>query len=1124
MKKTEATNTFTNGLVMDLNPQQTPNDVLVNALNGTVITFQGNEKVLQNDMGNGRVETAFLPEKYIPLGTAELGGIIYVVSYNPLDNKCQIGSFPSPQRNLSTDKTTSTTIKLSANDFQKNEKIVIYYLKKTLADDLTFNPGDKFIVYGNSIKNNYGLLYNKDLYNKDLYNKAKEQTIKLELGTITSSGKLVKFSDLKEYNIGSSGKYFIFDKEDNSDLTTDIDEYRSLVSQPYNVFNSKVSGQLVLIAELIQFNSFNITIKHLFDNGTYTPEATYILEGEYPFIPYGVHISISGDKLQEDYNYDQQFNIDGDRDSFKSYEISNSFLSDEVSSAISKLKEGEKGVIHYTCTPCMNWGELSHLSIKGTIDLDKLGTGYINLNSWKYYVSNSSLNLNWGLDIYEEPDYNVTNVKMHLHRFVNESDIEETIYSINNKKSYNGIFYDILPLESTDYRLSQPLVANSLYFVNIEVAYSNESNTVYKHFYRWLYTNQVFNSYYYKDTITDYNSLKLDLNSDIAIEYNQNLLTEQKKHIYGILSGNPEEQEELLLNSKASLSGVQTYKQQEVDCHCTLKLKDSYNTFDLINTTDILDVTIEDAVITTNSTTKYTDEEDPTLESYLTSYAEITDNIAQYQLEDSVYIDVSDKLMIPTNVAQLSKSLRDWNFTDNTFNFKVDYSNLQLVKAACTKLKESCQYSGKMVPLAYDEGTFKKYNLIPQQGQNGYITWRPDIIGTFCLDDDKIFINSFTDEYNSSKIKDKWGTKVVSSSNPNLNWGTNTKIQEAEQAWRNTTMFSLHLDSGHSVYIKLYDLPYGENSGLIDDLKVFSVPLAGREFVQLWPNKRRLQLMVKGINSEYYYPIDFSYNTSTTIYTDLFTNDKTFFNDFAIILNNLYRYDAQGFSKDWVLPDSIFYMDKCTYSLNIPLSVKTTNIKKCSVKLQDSQILLSNVINKLKEKQIIPDGSIVESFNVTANISDLNTTCSIDLSNTDDVTGKALRDYILDLQTYNTNIAIMDYDGITLKGNINNAEKDRIYILSEDGKSIEPAINVSFKRFTYQKNPNDGSINISMDPKNILESGIENINGNFAIDSEGLLRLKYFRSGGHTTMNLVGAGKATGYQNVRLLNKYRVYS
>nr|DAR22782.1 MAG TPA: hypothetical protein [Caudoviricetes sp.] len=33
----------------------------------------------------------------------------------------------------------------------------------------------------------------------------------------------------------------------------------------------------------------------------------------------------------------------------------------------------------------MNWGPISYLSVSGSIDLDKLGTGYIGLNSWRYY-------------------------------------------------------------------------------------------------------------------------------------------------------------------------------------------------------------------------------------------------------------------------------------------------------------------------------------------------------------------------------------------------------------------------------------------------------------------------------------------------------------------------------------------------------------------------------------------------------------------------------------------------------------------------------------------------------------------------------------------------------------------
>lgn len=102
--KQEATNTFGEGIIMDLNPLTTPNNVLTSALNATMITYNGNEFVLQNDMGNGRVETAYLPSGYVPVGIKEYGGIIYVASYNPLTNKGQIGSFPSPERNISSNE------------------------------------------------------------------------------------------------------------------------------------------------------------------------------------------------------------------------------------------------------------------------------------------------------------------------------------------------------------------------------------------------------------------------------------------------------------------------------------------------------------------------------------------------------------------------------------------------------------------------------------------------------------------------------------------------------------------------------------------------------------------------------------------------------------------------------------------------------------------------------------------------------------------------------------------------------------------------------------------------------------------------------------------------------------
>ena len=100
MSKKQTTNTFGKGMMLDLHPLTVPSDVLTDALNATTITMNGNEGILQNDMGNGRVESAFLPPGYVPVGIKEYGGIIYVASYNPVTNKSQIGSFPSPERNI----------------------------------------------------------------------------------------------------------------------------------------------------------------------------------------------------------------------------------------------------------------------------------------------------------------------------------------------------------------------------------------------------------------------------------------------------------------------------------------------------------------------------------------------------------------------------------------------------------------------------------------------------------------------------------------------------------------------------------------------------------------------------------------------------------------------------------------------------------------------------------------------------------------------------------------------------------------------------------------------------------------------------------------------------------------
>ena len=50
-----AQNTFEGGIVMDYNVGTVPDNIRTDALNATMSTFNGNEQLLQNDMGNAKI-------------------------------------------------------------------------------------------------------------------------------------------------------------------------------------------------------------------------------------------------------------------------------------------------------------------------------------------------------------------------------------------------------------------------------------------------------------------------------------------------------------------------------------------------------------------------------------------------------------------------------------------------------------------------------------------------------------------------------------------------------------------------------------------------------------------------------------------------------------------------------------------------------------------------------------------------------------------------------------------------------------------------------------------------------------------------------------------------------------
>ncbi len=111
MKK-ETVNVFDGGLNKDLNPLVTPNNVLTDNLNGTFLTFNGDELSLQNDAGNTTIRVSDtepdvkLSSDFYPIGVKEYGGVLYIVSgkkgvnedgtRNSELDEIEFGSYPSP--------------------------------------------------------------------------------------------------------------------------------------------------------------------------------------------------------------------------------------------------------------------------------------------------------------------------------------------------------------------------------------------------------------------------------------------------------------------------------------------------------------------------------------------------------------------------------------------------------------------------------------------------------------------------------------------------------------------------------------------------------------------------------------------------------------------------------------------------------------------------------------------------------------------------------------------------------------------------------------------------------------------------------------------------------------------
>lgn len=155
----QAQNVFSGGLSSDLHPLNAKNDSLTDALNATFITRNGNEALLQNDMGNTLIQDSLtgnvmgLSDGFIPVGMKEYGGILYIASYNPETDKSELGTIPSPKISyLYSDAGSKKASLTLADPSMKDPDGKIDNLYNIITDQFTcitdtiFKVGDKFIV------------------------------------------------------------------------------------------------------------------------------------------------------------------------------------------------------------------------------------------------------------------------------------------------------------------------------------------------------------------------------------------------------------------------------------------------------------------------------------------------------------------------------------------------------------------------------------------------------------------------------------------------------------------------------------------------------------------------------------------------------------------------------------------------------------------------------------------------------------------------------------------------------------------------------------------------------------------------------------------------------------------
>ena len=553
----QATNQFTKGMQLDTHPMVQSNDTLTDCLNGTLITMNGNEVILQNDMGNRRVDKAFLPPGYEPVGMKEYGGIIYVAAYNPITNKSQIGSFPSPQKKLSSQGINSKYFNFSIftdtkerNNIESDSTLGGLSVIKAdsfmipLTTNLNLRAGDKFAVYSEGLSELKNLLTNYDNIQGDKAYSPKNRKYTLQLGVLNSQNEFVditktlcrwkdfgennshdwqpvkydsEVSEIFKFNDG----YFISDAFTNAFNSETIEDAKLIKERQKiaaNTYSYKLVGPLYLKLSLNHVENFNYNVYGTNNNGV----ATLWFEG---YLTYNCPDGASGhgDNSNESYvTFDEgtvstDFGFDIIGKTPANIEVGQSTYNPSTNTYTVKIVKKYTNITANNGTSIFDYVigvkadvdtadvYLRGLSTKGSINLDLLGSGEVSFSGWKFYnnYKKRTTLLTFAFDAYPEYGKSFTNLKFKF----GEINYPKSGYlPMYNGKQTVSFSWDELGLSpQTVYTVT------ASYFVmdNETGAYLQENVQVNDSVTRWFLTTELFNEFYPSSSgISDFCSVK----------------------------------------------------------------------------------------------------------------------------------------------------------------------------------------------------------------------------------------------------------------------------------------------------------------------------------------------------------------------------------------------------------------------------------------------------------------------------------------------------------------------------------------------------------------------------------------------------------------------------------------